>query len=244
MQLPSDMANFMQTVESPINIGEMLNLLDSSKNPCVFIKYIKNKDSAHYYANDNYIRLLGLNNLNQLLRTSDYDLTKTRKDAEKYHEYDRYVIEEGKTLHVHEVITPNYNQTVVKTLQGNLYPLYAESDRANCILGVTFPDSNLFKLDFDTLFNLTSTDLDGLLMRRRYPIQLDYSSITLSKMEIRTLVQLLKGEHAGEIAKELQIKQTTVESYLVNIKNKLAVNSKSELIKFVLEKKLLEQIII
>ena len=63
-------------------------------------------------------------------------------------------------------------------------------------------------------------------------------------MEICILVQLLKGAHAGGIAKELQIKQTTAESYLVNIKNKLAVNSKSALINAVINGKLLEQIIV
>ena len=63
-------------------------------------------------------------------------------------------------------------------------------------------------------------------------------------MEIRTIIQLLKGAHAGEIAKELHIKQTTVESYLIHIKNKLAVSNKSELINRIISEKLLEQIII
>ena len=58
------------------------------------------------------------------------------------------------------------------------------------------------------------------------------------------LVPLLKGAQAGDIAKELLIKQTTAESYLVNIKNKLAVNNKSELINLVVSSKILEQVVL
>jgi DNA-binding NarL/FixJ family response regulator len=63
-------------------------------------------------------------------------------------------------------------------------------------------------------------------------------------MEIRTLIELVKGKHAGEIANELKLKQTTIESYLINIKNKLAVNNKSELIQLTLREEILQQVII
>ena len=63
-------------------------------------------------------------------------------------------------------------------------------------------------------------------------------------MEIRTLIQLLKGLHAGEIAQALGIKQTTTESYLVNIKNKLSVEKKSDIIDRVAKEKILQQILL
>ena len=235
------LTNFMRTVKSPMNVEDLVGLLSSSQHQCLFIK---NEYSAYCYANDNYIQFMGLNNLNQLRRLNDYDINKNKKDADLYREHDRYILEEGKTLSVSEVISPNHNQPIVKTMQGKLYPLFAESEQANYVLGVVVPESKLLKLDFDTLFNLTQNELSELLIKRSYVVNINACSIKLSKMEIRTIIQLLKGAHAGEIAKELHIKQTTVESYLIHIKNKLAVSNKSELINRIISEKLLEQIII
>lgn len=101
----------------------------------------------------------------------------------------------------------------------------------------------LSKLDWNAIFQLSNLQLDTLLNKPRYQIKLDIGQVTLSKMEIKTLVQLLRGKHAGEIAKFFQLKQTTVESYLSNIKNKLGVRLKSELIQRVINNQLLQQVI-
>ncbi len=235
------LVNFLQTVEASFNLGELIELFNTQSHHCIFIK---NEHSTYHYGNDNSIQLMGLKNLEHLRSLNDYDMSKNKKDADLYREYDRFILEESKTLTVSETLSPKYNRPIVKTMQGKLYPLHLKSERANYILGVITPESKLLKLDFDTLFNLSQQELSELLIKRSYTINLPSESITLSKMEIRTLVQLLKGSHAGEIAKELQIKQTTAESYLLNIKNKLAVNSKSELINLVIGEKLLQQIIL
>lgn len=104
--------------------------------------------------------------------------------------------------------------------------------------------SNTQPLDFDTIFRISNEQLSGLLTKRRYPIQLTFGTISLSNMEIRTLIKLLKGLHAGEIAQALGIKQTTTESYLVNIKNKLSVGKKSDIIDRVAKEKILQQILL
>ncbi len=103
-------------------------------------------------------------------------------------------------------------------------------------------ESGFSTLDWSTLFQLSIQQLDILLIKTRYAIQLDFGTINLSRMEIKTLVQLLKGQHAAEIAATLQIKKSTVESYLANIKNKLGVRLKSELIYRVISTQLLQQI--
>ena len=125
-------------------------------------------------------------------------------------------------------------------MQGKLYPLFSKKDKPNFVLGIVTPESKLLKLDFDTLFNLTQQELNELLIKRSYNIMLSTGPISLSKMEIRTIVQLLKGAHAGEIAKALDLQQTTVESYLLNIRNKLGVDNKSELIDRIISKKILQ----
>lgn len=101
----------------------------------------------------------------------------------------------------------------------------------------------LSKLDWNAIFQLSNLQLDTLLNKPRYQIKLDIGQVTLSKMEIKTLVQLLRGKHAGEIAHSFQLKQTTIESYLSNIKNKLGVRLKSELIHRVINNQLLQQVV-
>jgi DNA-binding CsgD family transcriptional regulator len=232
---------FLETVDTPMNLADLLDLLDTSQNHCVFIK---DEHSAYCYANLNYIRLMGLHNINQLRRLNDRDLSKNKKDADMYRELDCFVMEEGKTLSVSEQISPAHNQPIVKTMQGKLTPLYSHSDSANYVLGLVTPESKMLKLDFDTMFSLNQSELDDLLIKRSYDLSFNAHLVTLSKKEICTIIELLKGSHAGDIAKALQIKQTTVESYLANIKNKLAVSSKGELIQAVIKEKLLEQVIL
>jgi DNA-binding CsgD family transcriptional regulator len=235
------LADFMQTVEAPINLAELFKLINSSQNTCVFIK---NEHSSYRFANNNYVQFMGLKNINQLRTLNDYDISKNKNDADLYRELDQHTLEEGKPLAVSETISPNFNQPIAKTMQGHLYPLYTSKGQSNYVLGIVIPECRLLKLDFDTIFKLSQQELNEQLIKRSYTINLNLGSINLSKMEIRTLVQLLKGAHAGEIAQQLSLKQTTVESYLANIKYKLGVYSKGELINLIVREKLLEQIII
>ena len=232
---------FMQSAMSPISVSDLLLTVSTSQHLCIFIK---NEKSNYTYANDNFIQFMGMKNFAQLQQLTDYDLYKNNNEAKKYREHDRYILEEEKILNVSEQVNPLYNQHITKTMQGNLYPLFADSNKANFVLGLVLPECKLLKLDFDTLFKLTQNELNELLVKRSYQINTSFGPATLSKMEIRTLVLLLRGAHAGEIAKELQIKQTTVESYIVNIKNKLSVNNKQELINLVINEKLLHQIVL
>ncbi|MDP3560290.1 MAG: LuxR C-terminal-related transcriptional regulator [Legionellaceae bacterium] len=233
--------HFIQTIEAPLSMSEFIKLLNPTHPHCLFIK---NEKSAYCYANDNYIQLMGLQNVHQLRQLSDYDLGKNKADIKKYREHDQQIIDAGKILDVCEHIMPHYNQPIEKTMQGKLYPLFQEKEKPQYILGIVTPKSKLLKLDFDTIFQLTQKELDELLVKRSYAIKLPFGAITLSKMEIRTLVQMIKGSHAGEIAHALSIKQSTIESYIINIKNKLAVDGKSALIQLVLKSKMLQQIII
>jgi DNA-binding CsgD family transcriptional regulator len=99
-------------------------------------------------------------------------------------------------------------------------------------------------LTWDALFQLSTAQIDQRLTKRTYPIDLGTHQITLSKMEIKTIIELIKGKHAGEIACALGIKQSTVESYLLNLKNKLGVNLKSELVSCIINNQLLQKIVL
>ena len=228
-------------MDAPLKLDELLELFNAPQSQCIFIK---NEHSQYTYANDNFIQIMGMRTLTQLQNLSDYDLCQNPKEAAKYQDYDQWILSEGKTVEVKETIYPLYNQPITKTMQGKLYPLFSKNDNPNFVLGIVTPDSKLLKLDFDTLFSLTQQELNELLIKRSYNIMLSTGPITLSKMEIRTIVQLLKGAHAGEIAKALDLQQTTVESYLLNIRNKLGANNKSELIDRIINEKILQQVML
>lgn len=122
-------------------------------------------------------------------------------------------------------------------------PYYPPTNLPNyTLLPLNTSKSTFGKLDWNSIFELPMTQLDKLLTRPRYRIELDMRQFTLSRMEIKTLLQLLRGKYASEIALSLNIKQSTAESYLLNIKNKLDVNHKSELIQRVINSQLLQQI--
>lgn len=232
---------FMEHVESPLPLTEVCSILNTSSYHCVFIK---NEQSNYLYANDNFLHLMGLQHLKQLQQMNILELSQRTQDAKLYRDLDASVLKEGNALAVSETVMPAQNKPIIKTMTGSLYPLYSKNNRSNFVLGIVKPNTSLLKLDWNTVFQLTPAELKSLLVKRRYTIYLPSGLIGLSKMEILTLVELLKGQHAGEISKSLSLKQTTIESYLAHIKNKFGVSNKSELLKLVMKNNLLEQVII
>ncbi len=120
--------------------------------------------------------------------------------------------------------------------------LLQDSNNISNVLDTVKSTSKLIQLDWDTVFKLKLDELDKLLTKRSYSLLTSWGSISLSKREIQTLVELIKGCHAGQIASSLKLKQVTIESYIANIKDKLGVSSKSELINFIISNNLLKQI--
>jgi len=103
-------------------------------------------------------------------------------------------------------------------------------------------EGSSFKLDWDHIFQYSFEQWDQILKKPRYWFRLQKGTVIFSRMEIKVSIELLKGKHAGEIANVLNIKQTTVESYLQNIKNKLGATSKSEIVEYIIGARLLHQI--
>lgn len=232
----------MQGMHSPFTLDELFCLINQTPYQCVFVK---DEHSRYLYANPNFIQLMGLKNIQQLRQSSDQELSTSTQDAQKYRDLDCCILEENRAIAVKEQIAPKQNQPIIKTMQGKLYPLSSENKKyKGYVLGVVAPESQLLKLDWDTIFQLTSDELRSLLIKRSFVLSLPRGDVALSKMEILTLIQLLKGQHAGEIATTLALKQTTIESYLSSIKNKLGVNQKSELIQVVTKHQILQQIVI
>lgn len=219
----------------------ILSMLSNNSNHYIFLK-----DTAfcYQYANQEFLDLLGIHNFSHLHNSQNKDFYKDKKAIKCYQKYDEHVIEEGSILSVCETIFPRKNNKLTKLVEGKLYPLFSDNGKVSHILGVVTPKIQLCNFDWNTIFVLSQEELDEILIKRSYPIQCNGYQTTLSKMEIKTLVQLVKGETAHEISQTLQIKQTTVESYLKNIRNKLSASSKSELINVLIRDHVLQQIVV
>lgn len=234
-------SHFIQNVYSDTSLTTLFTLVKESTKHCYFIK---NQSSQYLYANQNFIDLMGVGHLKALRQASDEALTKDKNKAKKYRALDESIFEQAKSLEVEETLEPKCNAGLIKTVSGSLYPLYQKNHKAEYVLGIVSPKNQLLRLDWEQVFQLSIEDLKSLLVKRSYSIRLSIGKTTLSRMEIITLSLLLKGHHAGEIAQLLFLKQTTIESYVVNIKDKLGVNSKSELINIVIVEKILGQIVL
>lgn len=232
---------FMNTIDASLNANCLIEMLNSTPHQSIFIK---DALSNYHYANGTFLDLMGLKNVSQLKGLNDFDLSKNKQDADKYRDLDCFVLEENRALAVREQISPLYNETIIQTMKGKLYPLIGENGRTKYVMGMVSPESKLLKLDWDTVFKLTVNEFDSLLLKSSYTIKLYFGSLDLSKTEIKILVQLLRGSSADEIANVLQIKQTIVTSYLNNIKNKLGVNNNSELLNLVIGEKILHKIML
>ncbi len=240
MLSPSTFAEYLSSASSPLNLKELCNLISENKTHYLFIK---NKNSQYEYANNSFFQLMGFNNLARLVGKSDFQLYTDKIKIKQYREDDSRVFDEEKTLSLLNEVNPKNNSSLITTMEGKLYPLAIHSEKPDYVLGLVSSLTHIRQLDWDTLFNLSSSELNVLLTKKSYSFNAQWGAISLSKRELQVLFELIHGYHAGEIANRLGLKQTTVESYLVNVKDKLYLNTKSELISFIISSKLFHQIL-
>lgn len=233
--------NFISSVQSPLSLDELVNL---TAEPNHYYLFIKNKNSCYEYANQPFVELMSLKQQKELLGQSDSLLCADKEQVKRYWDDDCFVLESLQSRPVLDKVAPRYNSPLVKTMKGTLYPLTINANHPNYVLGIVTPLTKLIKLDWDTLFSLNYDELAELLVKKRYPLVIHGVTIYFSKREIQVLVELLRGSHTGQIAEHLCLKQSTVESYLVNIKNKLGVSTKAELIAIVISSRFLQQILL
>lgn len=219
----------------------LFELLSQERDSFIFIK---NKLSVYQYANHPFMELMGINHIKYLKNKTDYDLCDDRNKIKIYRQHDEEVFETEKMLSINEEVIPKKNEFVRKRMVGTLYPIYTDKSQAIGVLGIVTPQFIPFKLTLESALSLTKEELDINFIRRSYPIKVHNQTINLSKREIQCIIELIRGNHAGEIATILQLKQTTVESYLDNIKNKLGATCKSNLIQTIFQQKIIQQIIL
>lgn len=119
------------------------------------------------------------------------------------------------------------DDTSVHTLSIKM-PWYTHENKVAGLFGCTI---DLGKQPLaESLLQLTRLDFFNSSFVNRFPIGTEIDSAYLSKREMECLELTVKGKTAKQIAKLLKISSRTVEEYLANVKTKMGVSSKSELI--------------
>jgi DNA-binding CsgD family transcriptional regulator len=206
--------------------------------------FIKNNSSVYQYANQQFLDLMGLNSLKNLYRKTDYELCRDVKKTQIYIQHDEEVLDTEETLLVNEEILPQKNKLLRKQMMGKLYPLFAKGSKPVAVMGIVKPKYLAFKLTLETALSMSKDEMESNFIRRSYPVVVYDKKIALSKREIQCIIELLKGKNAKEIAETFALKQTTIEFYIENIKEKLGATSRSSLIMTVLNQKIIQQIIL
>lgn len=206
--------------------------------------FIKSALSVYQYANPLFLNMMGLNSLDDIRNQTDADLCRDKQKARVYVQDDEKVIDLEKPAIICEEVIPKHNPVFQEILTGTLYPLHTGEGVPSAVLGICGYQRVVKKLTIELSLMMTTAELDYVLTKPRYIINVFNRKISLSKREIQCLIELIKGNRAGETALLLSLKQTTIESYINNLKNKLGATSKSSLINTVLAQEIIQQIVI
>ena len=107
-------------------------------------------------------------------------------------------------------------------------PWYNNENKITGLFGCTIDLGK--QLLAESLLQITQLDFFNSNFVNNLPIGLEIDSVYLSKREMECLELTVKGKTSKQIAQLLKISPRTVEEYLANVKSKMGVRSKSELI--------------
>ena len=208
----------------PINqLNEVVDYMPASL-------YWKTKDSVYLgrnqYAADR-MHQFGLEqvvNKDVIIGRSDAELLPSHI-AEEYRSNDLFVMQENKEIHFEEhIVLPDGN--VVKQLSFKK-PGYDSQGNIIGLIGITF--------DYPISSNVKKQDINpGSIFLHKHKI---------TNREAQVLVCIMRGKTAKVIAAQLGVSFRTIETHLANIKLKLRVTTKSQLIELAYDHMLLHQVL-
>lgn len=216
-------------------------MISNLENACLAIQ-IKNK--GYIYWNRNLLILYNIPSIHHIILKNDDYITENKKLINKYRSLYEEAMGTEKVISVREVVEPRNRKGFCKTMTGKIFPLSLESDRPNALLSLLIPENKLMTLTTECISYLSIEQLQELLTKKSYIVNINNSNYVFSKKELLCFIAIFKGKHAGEIALDLNLKQTTIESYIKNLKNKCGVNFKSDLIAFFIDNHILQQIMV
>lgn len=218
---------------------DIFSLISEHDNAYVFIK---DCHSVYQYANQPFLKLMGIKSLHKIINCVDQDISRDPEKIKLYREHDAQVLETEQFLAVNELVLPLYNDLITRQMIGSIYPLYAKSSKPVAVMGIVKSHQLPVKLTLEQAVTLSSETLTHYVNKLKYKIKMSHYSISLSRREVHCMIELVKGKHAGEIADALRLKQSTIEFYINNLKDKLGAINRSNLISTIFSEQIIQQI--
>jgi DNA-binding CsgD family transcriptional regulator len=205
-----------------------------------FNQFVFCKDIQHRYVNCNqdYAKVLGYPTINDVLGLTDDKLNPLY--APIYKKDDNLVLQ-GENLSINN---PAYFKEIgIVTVTGKIMPFRDYDGNIIGVIGTTNLSNNISKKSFiEVLKMLDGYNLQQIVCKNSYIVKTKYGMVKLSRRETQCILLLFKSYTADDIAYSLGLSKKSIESYFVNIKNKLNLCHKSQIIDTVINGELLEQL--
>ncbi len=199
------------------------------------IAAIKSKKNQYISASQGYAEFCQFNNPKKIIGTTDYQLAEHVIQSQ-YYNYEtmveEFILEDERTFCGESLLV--FVAALVHNNPTYLLCHKAPYREGNKIVGSFFqntilPQQNIHSLKYylnnpDIILpNYTKKFLDifNLCPSQKYG---------LSKREMQTIIGLTQGGSARQIGEKLQLSRRTVESYIRNIKDKLSVQTQTEIV--------------
>jgi len=209
-----------------ISDPERLCMLDKDifKNLPVSIMW-KDKNSVYLGSNDHLAKILGLDNGDDIVKYTDFDLTWSAS-AENFRQNDKQVIYHEKPLTKLEVGNL-VNEKQAKAISYK-FPLRLRTKKIAGIICIAI------QLDSDELFQTVLADDKSLDTKSKLYLSDAIASFNLTKRQKECVYYLARGMSIKQIASALNLSPRTVEHYLEAAKDKLDCHTRAQLIEKVL----------
>lgn len=189
----------------------------------------KNLDLCYEDANEQYLSLLGMKNIETLIGISDYSLPSGEKFADGYRSHDRDAIE-GVNYHILEPVIGHDGKTKFFLTykqaycgdNGEVKGVICQAAPLRCNQNTKLI-AHLIKKNGNTSFKIHPT------LFNHYGRS--FLKEKLTKREIDILYYLMQSNTAKDIASILSISKRTVEGHIDRMKYKLGCETRSDIIK-------------
>lgn len=197
-----------------------------------------NTDSIIQNMNETTVKVSGFKSVQDSIGKT-VRIACNRENANFSINHDRAVIKANKPMIAEEYFIRLVDDVAFQALIIKL-PWYDKDDRITGVFFCAFPINSFdapllskslslfIKLGLMSVAELETYNPHGAYARNKF-------CIYFSKRESQCLNHLIRGKTAKLIAQKLKLSPRAVESYLVNIKNKVGVRTKAELIEKVIE---------
>lgn len=216
----------------------------------------KNEKFEFIGCNLNFAKACGFDKPQDLIGKTDFDMPWKVKESKHFREDDYYILTQGNSkFNIHETMRQARKNAIIKTSKipllnknGRVFGVggyfteivepidnvskYACVNQASSNAVTVFSNTDKKILSFTDILDRLRTAFHVPLRRRHMLID---NCTPVSTRELQCIFYLLNGDTAKKIAENMNITPKTAESYLESIKTKLNCQTKSELIRKIID---------